>query len=175
LFALPFEAATFDHVFICFVLEHLSDPVGALRVAHSLLAPGGQLTVIEGDHGSAYFYPDSFAARAAIAGQIELQRRAGGNALIGRQLYPLITAANFSSVHVAPLAVYVDGNRPDLAQQFTRDTFTAMIDGVRAEVLAAGLATADDFETGIQDLNRTSEADGTFNYTFFKAKASVLT
>ncbi|BDZ69863.1 class I SAM-dependent methyltransferase [Methanobacterium petrolearium] len=27
---LPFEDETFDHVFICFVLEHLPDPVGAL-------------------------------------------------------------------------------------------------------------------------------------------------
>ena len=44
--------------------------------------------MIEGDHGSAYFHPDSAAARAAIACQVELQARAGGDALIGRQLYP---------------------------------------------------------------------------------------
>jgi SAM-dependent methyltransferase len=171
LYALPFDPATFDHVFVCFVLEHLADPVAALQVAHSMLTPGGQLTVIEGDHGSAYFHPDSSYARAAIGCQVELQRRAGGNALIGRQLYPLIAAAGFISVRVAPLVVYVDGARPDLAQQFTRDTFTAMVQGVRRDALAAGLTTAEEFDAGLRDLNRTSEPDGTFSYTFFKAHA----
>jgi SAM-dependent methyltransferase len=171
LFALPFEPASFDHVFVCFVLEHLTDPVAALRVADSMLAPGGQLTVIEGDHGSTYFHPDSSAARAAIDCQIELQRRAGGNALIGRQLYPLITAAGFTAVRVEALVVYIDGTRPELAQQFTRNTFTAMIEGVRADAVAADLTTLEDFDAGIRDLYRTSEPDGVFSYTFFKAHA----
>jgi SAM-dependent methyltransferase len=173
LFALPFEPASFEHVFVCFVLEHLADPVGALRVADWMLAPGGRLTVIEGDHGSAYFHPDSAAARSAIGCQVELQHRAGGNALIGRQLYPLIAEAGFAAVQVVPLVVYVDGGRPDLAERFTRNTFTAMIEGVRADALAAGLTTPDDFDAGLRDLHRTSEPDGVFSYTFFKAHATT--
>lgn len=31
IFNLPFEAETFDHIFVCFVLEHLKDPVAALE------------------------------------------------------------------------------------------------------------------------------------------------
>jgi ubiquinone/menaquinone biosynthesis C-methylase UbiE len=59
LFALPFPPASFDHVFVCFVLEHLATPVEALRRLKGMLRPGGTLTVIEGDHGSAYFHPRS--------------------------------------------------------------------------------------------------------------------
>ncbi len=33
LFALPFKPASFEYVFVCFVLEHLVDPLGALRIA----------------------------------------------------------------------------------------------------------------------------------------------
>jgi ubiquinone/menaquinone biosynthesis C-methylase UbiE len=88
LFALPFALESFDHVFVCFVLEHLSRPAAALTSLKRLLRDGGSLTVIEGDHGSAYFHPDSAAARTAIQCQIELQRRAGGNALIGQQARP---------------------------------------------------------------------------------------
>src|SRR5690606_33268965 len=54
LFDLPFEDASFDHVFVCFVLEHLADPVDALRRLARVLRPGGTITVIEGDHGSAF-------------------------------------------------------------------------------------------------------------------------
>jgi ubiquinone/menaquinone biosynthesis C-methylase UbiE len=52
IFSLPFEPESFDHVFVCFVLEHLSRPVQALRALKDLLKDGGSMTVIEGDHGS---------------------------------------------------------------------------------------------------------------------------
>jgi len=168
IFALPFDAASFDHVFVCFVLEHLAQPVEALAILNRLLRPGGSMTVIEGDHGSTYFYPDSPAAHAAIRCQVELQRQAGGNALIGRQLYPLLVAAGFDAVLVSPRMVYVDASRPDLVDGFTRRTFTAMIEGVRAPALAAGLIAPETFDTGVRALHRTTEADGVFCYTFFK-------
>lgn len=59
IFDLPFEPESFDHVFVCFVLEHLPDPVGALIELKKRLKTGGTMTVIEGDHGSTYFHPDS--------------------------------------------------------------------------------------------------------------------
>ncbi len=93
LFAMPFRPASFDHAFICFVLEHLSRPREALEIVRGLLRPGGTVTVVEGDHGSAFFHPDSEAARAVVACQVELQRRAGGDALIGRRLCRPITIA----------------------------------------------------------------------------------
>jgi SAM-dependent methyltransferase len=102
IFAFPFAAESFDHVFVCFVLEHLSPPVEALAILKGLLKVGGTIAVIEGDHGSTYFYPDSAAAHAAIGCQVELQRRAGGIALIGRQIYPLMVEAGFGAVRVSP-------------------------------------------------------------------------
>jgi SAM-dependent methyltransferase len=168
IFALPFEAESFDHVFICFVLEHLAQPVEALAILKRLLRPGGTITVIEGDHGSTYFHPDSSAAREAIQCQVTLQQQAGGNALIGRQVYPLLVAAGFDAVRVSPRMVYVDASRPDLVDGFTRKTFTAMIAGIRQPALAARLITPERFDAGIHDLERTTEADGTFCYTFFK-------
>jgi len=59
LFDLPFEDESFDHIFVCFVLEHLQDPVSALKSLKRVLKTGGSITVIEGDHGSCYFYPES--------------------------------------------------------------------------------------------------------------------
>jgi SAM-dependent methyltransferase len=171
IFALPFEVETFDHIFVCFVLEHLARPVEALIVLGQLLRPGGTMAVIEGDHGSTYFYPDSPAAHAVIDCQVELQRRAGGNALIGRQLYPLMVEAGLEAVRVSPRTVYVDSSRPEVVDGFTRKTFTAMIEGVREPAVAAGLTDTASFEAGICDLHRTTDADGVFCYTFFKGVA----
>jgi SAM-dependent methyltransferase len=168
LFSLSFAAGSFDHVFVCFVLEHLAKPVEALAILMRLLKPDGTITVIEGDHGSACFHPDSAAARAAIECQVGLQAQAGGNALIGRQLYPLMTQAGFGSVHVSPRMVYVDVSRPQWVDGFTRKTFIAMIEGVREPAIAARLTDAARFDEGVRDLYRTAAADGVFCYTFFK-------
>jgi ubiquinone/menaquinone biosynthesis C-methylase UbiE len=168
-FALPYRPESFDHVFVCFVLEHLSRPVDALTALKAMIVPGGTITVIEGDHGSAYFHPDSEAARQAIQCQVALQRRAGGNANIGRELYPLLSQAGFRQVRVSPRMVYVDASRPELVDGFTRKTFTAMIEGVRDAAVEAGLITGSLFDQGLADLYRTTRDDGTFCYTFFKA------
>ncbi len=171
IFDLPFEAASFDHVFVCFVLEHLARPVDALRALRRLLRPGGTITVIEGDHGSTFFHPDSPAAQAAIGCQVELQARAGGNAMIGRQVYALLDGADYDDVRVSPRMVYVDASRPHLVDGFTRKTFTAMIEGIGPTVISTGLIDAESFNDGIRALHRTTEADGMFSYTFFKAVA----
>jgi SAM-dependent methyltransferase len=171
LFTLDWPPASFDHVFVCFVLEHLADPVRALGVLRELLVPGGTITVIEGDHGSAYGHPASPDADAVVAALVELQARAGGDALIGRRLYPLLVSAGFDDVRVDPRMVYVDGSRPPLAEAFTLRTFTAMVAGVRAAALDARLLDGAAFDAGLAALERSAEPDGTFSYTFFKAVA----
>ena len=57
LFELPFAEEHFDHVFMCFVLEHLAEPAAALRAVHRVLRREGTITAIEGDHGSWFCYP----------------------------------------------------------------------------------------------------------------------
>jgi SAM-dependent methyltransferase len=164
----PFEPESFDHIFVCFVLEHLAEPQRALERLHPLLKKGGTITVIEGDHGSAFFHPDSQYAQKAIDCLVHLQRDAGGNALIGRQLYPLLVDAGFSDIQVSPRMVYVDASRPTLVEGFTKLTFTAMIEGVGDAAHRQGLITKEEWEQGIRDLYRTAEHDGVFCYTFFK-------
>jgi ubiquinone/menaquinone biosynthesis C-methylase UbiE len=171
IFDLPFQPSSFDHVFACFVLEHLSEPASALQALMAALRPGGSITVIEGDHGSAYFHPASEHASKAIQCLIELQERAGGDARIGRRLYPLLVQAGFRHVQVSPRMVYVDGSRPDLAESVTLKTFTAMVEGVGVQAVGQGLSDEASWSAGIRDLRRTAGHDGTFCYTFFKAVA----
>jgi hypothetical protein len=52
---------------------------------------------------------------------------------------------------------------------FTRNTFTAMVEGVEKEAIALGFIDGNTWRTGIRDLYRTAKPGGTFCYTFFKA------
>ncbi len=165
----PFLRHAHDHVFVCFVPEHLPDPGGVLAELCRVLRPGGTLTVVEGDHGSTLFHPNDAAARTAVQCQVALQRAAGGDADIGRPLGPLLVGTGLQSVDVSPRLVYVDASRPAMVEGFIRNTFTAMVAGVRHDAMRAGLSTAALFDAGIQALLRTTELDGVFCYIFFKA------
>lgn len=168
---LPYKTDAFDHVFICFFLEHLRDPIQALRGLGKTLNAGGTITVVEGDHGSYYCHPRSEAADHVVKCLIEVQARKHGNSLIGRQLYPLLAAAGFREVKVLPRMVYVDASKPELVDGFTRKTFIAMVKGVKEEALSLQLSDEKSWEKGIADLNRAADEDGTFCYTFFQAIA----
>ena len=171
IFHLPYEDNSFDHLFLCFVLEHLPNPIEALLCLRRVLKRGGTITVIEGDHGSAYFYPESPGARKAIQCLIDIQAKMGGNSLIGRQIYPLLKISNYDNVRVFPRMVYVDSSKPDLVEGFTKNTFIAMVEGVKEQTMRLGLMEEADWDQGIRDLYRTTGEDGTFIYTFFKGKA----
>jgi len=165
---LPFQAGSFDHVFVCFTLEHIPDPLLALGNLKKVLRPGGTITAIEGDHGSAIFYPNTPAAHHVIDCLVTLQRQAGGNALIGRELQHLLADAGFVDVNIFPRQIYATWSIPH-SSEAVKSIFIAMIEGVREQAIAGGLADPEAWDRGIEDLYRTTEQGGMFCYTFFKA------
>jgi SAM-dependent methyltransferase len=164
---LPFPDGTFDHVFVCFTLEHVPDPLLALENLRKVLKPGGTLTVIEGDHGSALFHPDTRASHLVIDCLVTLQRQAGGNALIGRELEHMVKDAGLVDILVSPLTTYASQGIPGSSEAVKR-IFIAMIEGVREQAIGGGLIDPGIWDDGIRDLYRTTEQNGIFCYTFFK-------
>lgn len=73
---------------------------------------------------------------------------------------------------VSPRHVYIDSSRPTWVESFIRNTFTAMIEGVRKAAVTGHLIEENAFDRGIRDLYRTAEP-GAFSYTFFKATGMV--
>lgn len=169
IFNLPFEEESFDHVFVCFVLEHLQESVKALTELRKVLKTGGSFTVIEGDHGSCYFYPESPEALKVWQCLIRVQAHLKANSLIGRQLYLLLNKANLKNISVSPRMVYVDSSKPELVDGFVRKTIIAMVEGVKKQALELKMIDKASLDKGIQDLHKVAESpEGTFCYTFFK-------
>ncbi|MEM9921892.1 MAG: methyltransferase domain-containing protein [Bacteroidota bacterium] len=163
----------FDHIFICFLLEHLKRPVDILKRIKKILKPNGTITVIEGDHGSSLFYPENMFSRKVIEAQVQLQKLRGGNANIGRELYPLLSKAGYREIEVSPRQIYVDETKPTLVNGFIKNTFTAMIQGMSKEMISEGIISMKDADKGIDGLLKTTEKNGVFSYTFFKAKGKL--
>lgn len=171
LLSLPFEDETFDHIFVCFVLEHLKDPIAALESLRRVLKKGGSITVIEGDHGSCYFYPETDESVKAWECLIECQTGLDCNPMIGREIYPLLKNSGFENIQVSPKIVYVDASKPDLVEGFNKRTIIAMVEGVKEQAISSGMIDAESWKKGIEDLYKTTEPDGVFFYNFFKGTA----
>ncbi|MBI3973042.1 MAG: methyltransferase domain-containing protein [Chloroflexi bacterium] len=165
---LPFEPASFDHVFVSFVLEHLARPAEALESLKRVLKVGGTITVIEGDHGSCYFHPETPAALQVWRALIEVQARLGGNSLIGRQVFPLLRDTGFRDVRVTPRVVYAGASRPAQVEGFVRRIIIPMVQGVEQRALVWDIVDEATWGQGLCDLAQTASPGGTFSYTFFK-------
>lgn len=167
-----FEAASFDHIFICFVLEHLDDPVRALRAMKKLLVGGGSLTVIEGDHGSGFWTPETRASRLAWQGLVESQQKLGHDPNIGRRLFPLLREAGFKPEYVSPRPVYADQSDPVLLDGVVNQIITPMVFSAEQQVLEEKLVAESDWKQGLKDISRVASLEaGTFFYTWFKGVA----
>ncbi|MFD2112098.1 methyltransferase [Thiorhodococcus fuscus] len=167
----PLTGEVFDHAFVCFLLEHLRQPEAALARLRGMLRAGGTLTLIEGDHGSFRFQPETPASRAVWDALIAEQRRLGGDPMIGRRLRGLLTASGFSEVSVAPILIHADAGDPLLREGFMRRIIVPMVDGVRASAVAGGF-DARLWERGIEDLLAVDSGNGSFYYLFFEAVGS---
>jgi len=92
---------------------------------------GRTITVIEGDHGSWYCHPKPARHPAPCSGLIDIQARAGGDARIGRRLYPLLVEAGFRQGSRDP-SHGLRGRFPaGTGGRISKNTFIAMVEGVR--------------------------------------------
>ena len=163
------EAASFDHIFICFVLEHMETPTQALKQMMTFLRTGGTITLIEGDHSSARWYPESEASRAAWNGLVRSQQMLGHDPYIGRRLKEIMTGAGIRRAKVEPRAVDPDQSDPVLLDGVVNQIITPMVFSAQKQVLASNLVDPLIWKDGLRDLSQVSASpDGTFFYSWFK-------
>ena len=99
-FALDFAEATFDVVYVHQVLQHLSDPVGALREMRRVLKPGGLLGARDADYGGFMWSPPDPQLDRWMDLYHRVTARNGADADGGRLLKAWVRAAGFSEMIV---------------------------------------------------------------------------
>ena len=101
IYALRFDDDTFDVVFAHQVLQHLGDPVAALREMRRVLKPGGLVAVRDSDYGAFVWTPEDPRLTRWMALYHELTRRNRAEADAGRYLHRWVRDAGFAELRVS--------------------------------------------------------------------------
>ncbi|MDM7832438.1 methyltransferase domain-containing protein [Cellulomonas edaphi] len=103
-YQLPFASDSFDVVHAHQVLQHLTDPVAALREMRRVTRPGGIVAVRDADYDGMTWFPPSDGLDEWLALYHEVTQANGAEADAGRRLLSWVRDAGFDPAGIAPSA-----------------------------------------------------------------------
>jgi SAM-dependent methyltransferase len=162
--SLPFPDASFDAIFASALLQHLSDPLGALREARRVARAGAVIGVVDVDWGGELVYPTN--PLLTRSRELAVQLREGTSPFVGRQLRHLLLEAGFRDA--VGSARLLHRGTPEEARGFGK--FTALLFRHPSTVetfVTNGWATAEEVDEIAQAWIAWGELPGAFVARFW--------
>ncbi len=109
-YALPFEDGSFDAVFCHAVMQHLRDPLAALRETRRVMRTGGVIGLADADWDGTLLAPADPLLDASLGLLADVRERSGGgDPRVGKRLRGLLHEAGFARAK-ASVAADADGS-----------------------------------------------------------------
>ena len=144
--ALDFPDAGFDVVHAHQVLQHVADPVAALREMRRVTRPGGIVAVRDSDYAAFTWYPSSPGLDAWLDLYERVARGNGGEPDAGRRLLSWAHAAGFTDV-TATSSTWCFADPEDRAWWGGMWAERVVASDLARTALATGVATDDDLRS----------------------------
>lgn len=160
-YALPFADGAFDAAFCHALLQHLRDPLAALREMRRVLMPGGVIGVADADFDGNIIAPSDPVLDASLLLMRRLREAAGGNPRVGKHLRSLLHEAGFEDVAASVIAD-CDGDERAVRRSATFWSGYFWSDALRARAIDLGLATEQEMDAMGEAWQRWGDSPGAF-------------
>jgi ubiquinone/menaquinone biosynthesis C-methylase UbiE len=167
---LPFAENKFDGAFVCWLLEHVSEPVGILKEIRRTLKPAGKIICNEVMNSTFFIHPYSPATLTYWFQFNDHQWSIKGDPFVGAKLGNFLTQAGFRDVKLTPRIIHCD-NRNSKQRTLIIDYWSDLLLSGAPGLIEAKKVTAaliKQMEAELKILKKDS--DSTFFYAFMQAE-----
>lgn len=170
---LDLPADVHDGAFLCWILEHVSEPAQVLSEVRRVLRDGSPVVISEVQNASFFIDPYSPHTLAYWMAFNDHQIDLGGDPFVGAKLGNLLQAVGFRDITTQVRTFHLDNRRADERAEFL-DYWTELLLSGAQELLDADKVSAETVEGMKLELDRVGHSpNAVFFYSFVQARARV--
>ena len=170
---LTYDADRFDAAFLCWVLEHVAEPLTVLSEVRRVLRPGAQVVVTEVQNMSFFVEPYSAHTMAYWLAFNDHQLEIGGDPFVGAKLGNLLLAVGYKDITTKVRNIHLDNRTPGERAEFLAFWSDLLLSGAPG-LLEAGKVSEETVEGMRSELDNVAhDPNAVFFYSFVQARARV--
>jgi len=171
---LPYKDNTFDGAFLCWLLEHVQEPIGILEEVRRVLQTGAIIYCSEVLNATLYLNPYSPATLQYWFAFNDHQWMLKGDPFVGAKLANYLLAAGYQNVTTEVKVEYFDNRMPKKRAQWIEYWTSLLLSGAPG-LLEAGKVTTEVVDEMQRELGRLKDdPDAVFFYSWVQARAQAL-
>lgn len=169
----PFKEDSFDGAFVCWLLEHVQNPIDVLREARRVLKSGGIIYCNEVFNSTFYVHPYSPATLKFWMEFNDYQWSLKGDPFVGGKLANYLMAAGFQNVTTKVLTHQYDNRTPKKRAAFLDYWANLLLSGAD-NLLATGRVTPEIVTEMQREMNAMKQdPDSVIFYSWILARAEA--
>ena len=170
---LSFGGDSFDAAFLCWILEHVGDPMRVLSEVRRVLRVGSPVVITEVQNGSFFLHPYSPQTLAFWMAFNDHQLELGGDPFVGAKLGNLLLALGYRDIQTDVRTVFLDNRAPTERAEFIAFWSDLLLSGAPG-LLEAGAVSEETVRGMRTELDAVAhDPNAVFWYSFVQARATV--
>lgn len=171
---MTFDSDSFDGAFLCWILEHVPNPLRILSEVRRVLKPGSTVYITEVMNSSFFLEPYSPNVWKYWMAFNDYQYENAGDPFIGAKLGNMLSAVGFRQIETNIITWHIDNRQPQRRKEII-DYWTELLMSGADQLLKAGCVTQEIVDNTAKELKLVSnDPNAVFLYSFMQAKAKVI-
>lgn len=170
---MDFKHKTFDGAFMCWVLEHVPNPISVLSEVRRVLKPGAQIVVNEVMNSTFFLDPYSPNTWQYWMAFNDYQTKVGGDPFIGLKLGNLMHSLGLKDIVTELRTWHFDNRSPEKRDQYI-SFFEELLLSAEEKLLEENMVTKEVCQLMKKEMKEAAKnPNAVFHYSFMQARASV--